>query len=112
MKLKSKMENVKVYITNTLKRIGAVSVILMGIGAGFVVGYHYNTLFKKMEDNNQFKYVRTLNETSVAINEKDQLLIMDRNSGTYKIYGDSVGVVIFNMFAKKMFISKHNGETK
>lgn len=112
MELKSKMESVKVYITNTLKRIGAVSVILMAIGAGFVVGYYYNTLFKKMEDNNQFKYVRSLTETSVAINEKNQLLIMDRNSGTYKIYEDSVGVVIFNMFANKMFISKHNGETK
>lgn len=112
MELKNKMEVVKAYLSNALKKIGAVSVILMAIGAGFVVGYYYNTLFKKMEDNNQFKHVRTLNETSVAINEKNQVLIMDRTSGTYKIYEDSVGIVIFNMFANKMFIKQHSGETK
>ena len=112
MELKNKMEVVKAYLSNALKKIGAVSVILMAIGAGFVVGYYYNTLFKKMEDNNQFKHVRTLNETSVAINEKNQVLIMDRNTGTYKIYEDSVGVVIFNMFANKMFIKQHSSETK
>ena len=112
MELKNKMEVVKSYLSNALKKIGAVSVILMAIGAGFVVGYYYNTLFKKMEDNNQFKHVRTLNETSVAINEKNQVLIMDRTSGTYKIYEDSVGIVIFNMFANKMFIKQHSGETK
>jgi hypothetical protein len=112
MELKNKIETVKGYVVNALKKIGAVSVILMALGAGFVVGYYYNTLFKKMEDNNQFKHIRTIRETSVAINEKNQVLIMDRNTGTYKIYEDSVGVVIFNMFANKMFIKEHNGETK
>jgi|LakMenEpi03Aug12_release.lakeMendotaPanAssembly.Ray.scaffolds.fasta_scaffold1319475_1 hypothetical protein len=112
MELKNKMEEVKAYISNALKKIGAVSVILMAIGAGFVVGYYYNTLFKKMEDNNQFKHIRTMSETSIAINEKNQILIMDRNNGVYKIYEDSVGMVIFNMYASKLFVKQHDGITK
>jgi hypothetical protein len=103
MELKSKMQSVMVYVTNTLKRVGAVSVIIMAIGAGFVVGYYYETLTKKIEDNNQFKHVRLKSETTIGISDKNQLMIMDHNTGAYKIYEDSVGLEIFRMYSKIQF---------
>lgn len=101
-----KLEEVKNYLVNALKKIGAVSVILMAIASGFAVGYYYNTIFNKISENNQFKHVNTLSETSVAINEKNQIIIINKNTGIYKVYEDSIGVVIFNMYANKLYVKE------
>jgi hypothetical protein len=111
MEVKSKFEEVRVYLINALRKIGAVSVIIMALGSGFVIGYYYNTVFCKIAETNQFKHVNTLSETSIAVNEKNQMIIMNKNNGTYKIFEDSIGVVIFNMYANKLFI-KETAPTK
>ena len=48
------------------------------------------------------KTVHKLKETSIAINERSELMIIDRQTGTYEIYEDSIGKVVFGLYASQM----------
>jgi hypothetical protein len=41
-------------------------------------------------------------EVRIAIDSEDKLIIMDRKTGQYIIYSDSVGSAIFRMYAAKI----------
>ena len=45
------------------------------------------------------KEVKKISETSVAINERGEMLIIDRKTGEYIVYQDSVGKSIFVLYA-------------
>ena len=49
---------------------------------------------------------KTLTEISIAINESDQLLIIDKQTGEYVVYQDSIGKTIFYLYANKMYKSE------
>ena len=112
MEVKTKFNQIMGHVNNALKKIGAVSLIVMALGSGFVIGYYYKVVFGKINESNEFKHVNTLTETSVAVNEKNQIILMNKNNGTYKIYEDSIGVVIFNMYANKLFIKEKSPTTE
>ena len=48
------------------------------------------------------KNIKTPDNTSVAINEKNQLLLINKQTGEYILYSDSVGISIFNIYAKSI----------
>jgi hypothetical protein len=41
-------------------------------------------------------------EVRIAIDSEDKLIIMDRKTGGYTIYSDSIGTIIFKMYASKI----------
>jgi len=51
--------------------------------------------------------MKMLSQTSVAVNERGELMLIDRKNGTFQIYQDSVGQVIFKMYANKMYSFKN-----
>lgn len=108
MNVTSKINDVKSYALTTSKKIGSILIIIISLGCGFTIGYYYNLLSGRLADTNQFKHINTITETSVAINEKNQILIMDRNNGTFKIYDESVGDAIALKMLNKAYMSTVN----
>jgi hypothetical protein len=51
--------------------------------------------------------MKMVKETSVAVNERGELMLIDRKNGTFQIYQDSVGQIIFKMYANKMYSFKN-----
>ena len=45
---------------------------------------------------------KCVSETSVSVNERGELLILDRTSGEYQIYEDSFAIAIFTVYANDM----------
>ena len=43
--------------------------------------------------------IRVLKETSAAINERGELMLIDRKTGTFIVYEDSVARVVFDLVA-------------
>lgn len=43
------------------------------------------------------------NEISIAVNESDELLLIDRKTGKYSVYSDEIGYSIFKMYTKKLY---------
>lgn len=67
--------------------------------AGFGLGYYFQELKVKPKAVNE----TILNkEVRIAIDSEDKLIIMDRKTGQYIIYSDSVGNAIFKMYAAKI----------
>jgi hypothetical protein len=67
--------------------------------AGFGLGYYFQELKVKPKAVNE----TILNkEVRIAIDSEDKLIIMDRKTGQYIIYSDSVGSAIFKMYAAKI----------
>jgi hypothetical protein len=91
-------------VSSLLKRIGTVAVLASALIGGFCIGYYYNLAVNKVNGDN-WRESKTLTNTSVAVNEKAELLIIDRKTGVYTIYSDSIGKVIFNIYAQKAYVN-------
>jgi hypothetical protein len=43
-------------------------------------------------------------QVNLAIDENNHLIIIDKNNGNYTVYEDSIGVAIFNMYARNVIV--------
>jgi hypothetical protein len=50
----------------------------------------------------RFMNVTIVASTLIAVDSENKLIIMDRKTGQYIIYSDSVGSAIFKMYAAKI----------
>lgn len=90
------------WISNFAKKLGNLLMLAIALVAGFFIGYYYWVMTNKV-DKSQWDNIKPLATTSVAINERNELLIIDRKTGIYSIYQDSVGTVIFNLYANRIY---------
>ena len=49
-----------------------------------------------------------LSTTSIAVNERGEVMIIDRKTGSYEVYADSVGKMIFDLYAGRMYYESRN----
>jgi hypothetical protein len=76
-------------------------VILSMIVASFFVGMYHttkNTEPKKHEINRISK-----DDVVLAIDENNNLIIIEKNTGDYTIYEDTIGKYIFNLYANNVW---------
>jgi hypothetical protein len=74
-------------------------IVVTTLIAGFGLGYYFQELKVKPQAVNE----TILNkEVRIAVDSEDKLIIMDRKTGQYVIYSDSVGKAVFKMYASKI----------
>jgi hypothetical protein len=83
------------------KKLGNYTLIIGMLVVGFFIGQLSTELFKRNEVSTP-PSVRNLDEISIAINESNDILIIDRKDGTYEMFSDSVGMTIFRMYAGRI----------
>lgn len=98
-KIETLFENAKVWSKLLWKNLVFIFTIGASLTVGFIVGYYY---IKINQSYTVKKETKTTTNTSVAINEKNQLIIIDKSNDSYQIYSDSVGMNVFKMYAKTM----------
>jgi hypothetical protein len=94
-----KLEKIKKLFTE----LGKYSIITIVIIAAFFLGKFYESFQNK---NDIEKVVITKIERSdvnIAIDENNHLMIIDRKTGDYVIYQDSIGNSIFKLYAKNIW---------
>lgn len=96
--LKNAMDRLSIFA----KKLGNLLIVAIAMLTGFFIGYYYWVMMNSAKVS-PLKNIRPLLKTSVAINERNELLIIDRTSGTYTVYQDSVGLMIFNLYASKKY---------
>jgi hypothetical protein len=104
---KLKIKNHLAKLENFAKKLGNLMVLIIALFAGGVIGYYYHH-FTKTRDVIRVDKVNTMDMTSVALNERNELMIIDRTTGRYVIYEDSVGSAIFAMYANRMYARATN----
>jgi hypothetical protein len=104
---KLKIKNHLAKLESFAKKLGNLMVLIIALFAGGVIGYYYHH-FTKTRDVIRVDQVNTMDMTSVALNERNELMIIDRSTGRYVIYEDSVGSAIFAMYANRMYARATN----
>jgi hypothetical protein len=87
-------------LKETLRILGFVCLVALGYILSEL--YHYSTMERGKADCSSPKVTKTIKEISVAINERSELMIIDRTTGEYEIYQDSIGQSIFNLYATRI----------
>jgi hypothetical protein len=80
---------------------GKVAIIVVSL----MVGFGFGKIYKSYQDRSTttVQKIHTPSTTSVAINERGEMLIIDRSSGKYELYNDSIGEMVFNLYANKLY---------
>jgi hypothetical protein len=92
-------EELKEKLKAGFARFMNITIVAATLIAGFGLGYYFNELKMKPKAVNE----TILNkEVRIAIDSEDKLIMMDRKTGSYTIYSDSVGRIIFKMYASKI----------
>jgi hypothetical protein len=105
--MKEKLKDLRERSGKLLSVAGKVIIIF----ASMVVGFYANELYvaktsqtNKEPEIRRVPSVKSHHETSVAINERGEIIVINRKDGSYEIYSDSVGLMIFNHYASKMYL--------
>jgi hypothetical protein len=99
-----KMTEIMAKAKKAMTHVGKVTIVLIAITVGFILGEMYHRIHESNVEKAPLdvKAIHKMKETSVAINERNELMIINRTSGTYDIYEDSIGKVIFRLYASQM----------
>jgi hypothetical protein len=79
-------------------------VIVVAVGtAMFQLGGMYQS--SKKEDvkvENPYAHAFSPEEISIAVNESNELIMIERSTGDYIVYSDQIGKTIFGMYANRI----------
>jgi len=83
------------------------------IGSAMLVGFGISEALNSFKKYNEAKVsimppTKMFAKTSIATNESGELLIIDKASGEFSIYSDSVGTAIFNLYAGQMYVNMNS----
>ena len=95
---KNLAENVKKFFNN----LGKVAVIVTAMASGYAASEIYHR-YESGVKSNKMQDVRNGEKTSVAINERGELMIINRSTGNYRIYGKDVMDMIFGLRAEQIY---------
>ena len=106
-------------IGNHLLQIGFISLLLIVILYHKPLGVAVSKTFHSFEaplpldtvQLNSFYLQSNPEDLSVAINERDELLILNRKDGTFVVYDDTTSTLIFQAYAKQMQYEKNTVST-
>jgi len=83
------------------KNLGKAAIIVIAIGVGFASAEIYHFIQLKAKAQN-LQTVKKIQNTSVATNERGELMIINRTDGSYQVFEDSVGMQIFKLYANNI----------
>lgn len=87
-----------------LSALSKIAIVVIALATGFAAGNLYYRYTNSLQAKTMQK-ARTQDETSIAINERGEIMVIDRKSGFYEVYSDSVGKMIFDLYASRMYYS-------
>jgi hypothetical protein len=96
-------------VAATLNKVKQYAIIAVAIVIGFFVGKYAHTieLSTKMSKNtyrdNPYRNMRSTKDISIAVDENNELLLINKQTGKYQVYSDSIGMCIFRMYSYRIY---------
>jgi hypothetical protein len=103
--MKVNMTELKEKALTFLKTTSRVALIVAALVIGAIAHDIYQRVTHPKVEMMKLKFEnpKTIGETSIAINERGELMLINRTTGAYQLYQDSVGRAIFNMYAGRIY---------
>jgi hypothetical protein len=92
-----------------LKKVFSYLVIAGALIAGFGIG-RFTQSYPPAKETNPYQAIHSIKKVSIAVNESNELMLIDRSTGKYQIYSDSIGVAIFKMYSNRIYQNASSNE--
>ena len=97
------MKITKEQIKKSLKPIVNVAILIAVATASFKIGNVYQSSQKEeVKLTNPYAHAFSPEEISIAVNESNELIMIERATGKYIVYSDQIGNTIFGMYANRI----------
>jgi hypothetical protein len=97
------MNFTKVMIARSIKPIINIIILVSIATAAFQLGGMYNASKKEeVKVLNPYAHAFSPEEISIAVNESNELIMIERATGKYIVYSDKIGQTIFGMYANRI----------
>lgn len=101
--MKEKLKIATDFIKKLAKNTAIYSVIIVATIASFYVGMYYNKTVTEKKGV-KIEVTKVLKQdVNLAIDENNNLIVIENKSGNYTIYQDSIGETIFKLYAKNVW---------
>lgn len=84
------------------KKAFTYAIIVGALVIGFLIGKRFPYNNHPVQDN-PYSHAYNADEISIAVNESNELLMLERKSGKYIIYSDKIGMTIFKMYTNRIY---------
>jgi hypothetical protein len=78
--------------------------------ASFKLGAKYGNPKEIEAAENPYAHAFAPDEISIAVNESNELIMIERATGEYIVYSDTIGQTIFGMYANRIHQEVTNGK--
>lgn len=78
--------------------IAAVGTAMFRLG----IAYQNHESKEKAKVENPYAHAFSPEEISIAVNESNELIMIERATGNYIVYSDAIGQTIFGMYANRI----------
>lgn len=108
--MSEKFKKLKEKLMPIFKNITIYSIIICSVVASFFVGVFYNRMTNKPTTKIEVKTINK-SEVNLGIDENNHLIVIEKKTGNYTIYQDSIGKTIFKLYAKNVW-GQNNTKTE
>jgi hypothetical protein len=77
--------------------VAAVGTVMFRLGIAY-----QNNKNKETKVENPYAHAYSPEEISIAVNESNELIMIERATGKYIVYSDQIGQTIFSMYANRI----------
>lgn len=97
------MKITKEQVLKTLKPALNVVIVVAVATASFKLGAKYGVPAEKEKTENPYSHAFSPEEISIAVNESNELIMIERSTGDYIVYSDQIGQTIFGMYSNRIY---------
>lgn len=84
------------------KKISHYGIVTALVLLSFYVG-RKSSSYPPKEQTNAYSHAFTPKEISIAVNESNELLLIEKKTGKYIVYSDEIGNTIFKMYMNRIY---------
>lgn len=100
--MSEKFKKLKEKMMPVFKNITIYGIIICSVIASFFIGIFYNRMTTKPATKIEVKTINK-SEVNLGIDENNHLIVIEKKTGNYTIYQDSIGKTIFKLYAKNLW---------
>jgi hypothetical protein len=98
-------------LLKALKPALNVVIVVSVATASFKLGSMYQASQKEdTKTENPYSHAFSPEEISIAVNESNELIMIERATGDYIVYSDQIGQTIFGMYANRIHQEVNAGQ--
>lgn len=106
------LEKTKLFVLDRAKSAINFMLLTIVLLVAFRLGIEYGKRPVPEKPRNPYAHAFSPKEISIAVNESNELIMIERATGNYIVYSDTIGQTIFGMYANRIHQEINDAEQR